>query len=165
MAYGGCQVRGPIGATAAGLRHRHSNTRSKLRCDLHHSSRQCQILNPLSNARDRTHNLMVPSWIHFCCTTMGTPKQEPLLDSFLLHYNGNSKARAFTGKGPPGGQQQSKGTQENCSAMWLVVSSFMGMELVSRWSLASCFGCLWSASGSFLVAHTLSQEGFQHQGS
>ena len=30
-------------------------------CDLHHSSRQGQILNPLSLARDRTHNLMVPS--------------------------------------------------------------------------------------------------------
>ena len=32
-------------------------------CDLHHSSRQCQILNPLSEARDRTSNLIVPSWI------------------------------------------------------------------------------------------------------
>ena len=28
-------------------------------CDLHRSSRQCQILNPLSEARDRTPNLMV----------------------------------------------------------------------------------------------------------
>ena len=26
--------------------------------DLHHSSRQCRILNPLSEATDRTHNLM-----------------------------------------------------------------------------------------------------------
>ena len=32
-------------------------------CDLHHSSRQCQILNPLSEARDQTRNLMIPSWI------------------------------------------------------------------------------------------------------
>ena len=30
-------------------------------CDLHHSSRQRRILHPLSEARDRTHNLMVPS--------------------------------------------------------------------------------------------------------
>ena len=30
-------------------------------CDLHHSSWQCQILNPLSLARDRTHNPMVPN--------------------------------------------------------------------------------------------------------
>ena len=42
-------------------------------CDLHHSSRQLQILNPLSDARDRTCNLMVPGWIHFCCATTGTP--------------------------------------------------------------------------------------------
>ena len=40
--------------------------------DLQHSSRQCQILNILSEARDQTHNLMVPNWICFCCTTMGT---------------------------------------------------------------------------------------------
>ena len=33
-------------------------------CDLHHSSQQRWILNPLSEARDRTHNLMVPSQIH-----------------------------------------------------------------------------------------------------
>ena len=31
--------------------------------NLHHSSQQRQILNPLSEARDRTLNLMVPSWI------------------------------------------------------------------------------------------------------
>ena len=30
----------------------------------HHSSQQCQILNPLSKARDRTCNLMVSSRIH-----------------------------------------------------------------------------------------------------
>ena len=33
-------------------------------CDLHHSSQQCWILNPLSEARDWTCNLMVPSHIH-----------------------------------------------------------------------------------------------------
>ena len=42
-------------------------------CDLHHSSRQCQVLNPLSGARDGTPNLMVPSWIHFLCAMTGTP--------------------------------------------------------------------------------------------
>ena len=41
-------------------------------CDPHHSSWQCQILNPLNEARDRTWNFVVPSWIHFCCTTAGT---------------------------------------------------------------------------------------------
>ena len=40
-------------------------------CDLHHSSQQHQILNPLSEARDRTHNLLVPSRIHFRCAIDG----------------------------------------------------------------------------------------------
>ena len=44
-------------------------------CNLHHSSRQCWILNPLMEARNRTRNLMVPSWICFCYATMGTPSQ------------------------------------------------------------------------------------------
>ena len=34
-------------------------------CDLHHSSWQCQILNSLREARDRTHVLMDTSWIHY----------------------------------------------------------------------------------------------------
>ena len=42
-------------------------------CDLHHSSRQCQVLNLLSEARDWTYNLMVSSWICFCCAIMGIP--------------------------------------------------------------------------------------------
>ena len=35
-------------------------------CDLHHSSQQCQILNSLSEARDRTFILIDTSHIHFC---------------------------------------------------------------------------------------------------
>ena len=42
-------------------------------CHLHHSSWQLQILNPLSEARDQTRNLVVPSRIPFHCATMGTP--------------------------------------------------------------------------------------------
>ena len=42
-------------------------------CNLHHSSWQRQISNPLSKARDRTCILMVASRIRFCCATMGTP--------------------------------------------------------------------------------------------
>ena len=34
---------------------------------------QRRILNLLSKSRDRTHNLIVPSRIHFHCTTTGTP--------------------------------------------------------------------------------------------
>ena len=32
-------------------------------CDLHHSSQQCRMPNPLSEARDRTHILMGNSWV------------------------------------------------------------------------------------------------------
>ena len=42
-------------------------------CDLHHSSRQCWILNPLREARDQIRNLMFPSQIHFPCAKTGTP--------------------------------------------------------------------------------------------
>ena len=41
-------------------------------CDLHHSSKQCWILNPLSEVRDRTCILMDTSQIHFHCTMAGT---------------------------------------------------------------------------------------------
>ena len=43
-------------------------------CDLHRSSRQRQILNPRIEARDQTHNLMVPSRIRFHCSMTGTPR-------------------------------------------------------------------------------------------
>ena len=72
-AYGGSQARGRIGATASGLRNRHSNARSNRACDLHQSAWQHRILNPLSEARDRTQNLTVPSRIRFCCARTGTP--------------------------------------------------------------------------------------------
>ena len=42
-------------------------------CDLHHSSWQCQILNSLNEARDRTHNLIVPIQIHLRGAMTETP--------------------------------------------------------------------------------------------
>ena len=42
-------------------------------CGLPHSSQQRWILKPLSEARDQTHDLMVPSWIRFHCAKTGTP--------------------------------------------------------------------------------------------
>ena len=51
IAYGSCQARGRIWATAAGLYHSHSNTRyPSCDCNLHHSSQQCGILEPLGEA-------------------------------------------------------------------------------------------------------------------
>ena len=66
MAYGGSHARGPIRAAAASLHQSHSNAGSEHVCSLHHSWGQRQILNPLSEARDRTCTLMVPRRIHFC---------------------------------------------------------------------------------------------------
>ena len=48
-------------------------------CDLHYSSQQCQILNPLSKARDRTCIFMDTNQIHFCRATMGNPGVEILI--------------------------------------------------------------------------------------
>ena len=42
-------------------------------CELHHSSRQCRMPSPLSEARDQTCLLMDTSGSHFRCATTGTP--------------------------------------------------------------------------------------------
>ena len=55
-AYGGSQARGTYTTATA------TWDPSRV-CYLHLSSRQCQILNPLSEARNRTCNLVVPSLI------------------------------------------------------------------------------------------------------
>ena len=57
-------------------------------CDLHHCSRQCWILNPLSEARDWTRNLMVPSQILFRCATIGTPHPTKSFGLTLPHTIG-----------------------------------------------------------------------------
>ena len=70
------------------------------------------------------------------------------------------KTRYFTGERHLGREQQGKGNQENCSAVWLAVSSVMVMGLVSRLSLANHYD-----SGSLLVVHALlSQDCCQQEG-
>ena len=54
-------------------------------CDLHHSSWQCRILNPLSEARDRTHNL----WF-LVGFVSAAPRREllhPLFDLYVTQLN------------------------------------------------------------------------------
>ena len=53
-------------------------------CDLHHGSQQCWILDPLSEARDHTGNLMVTGRIRFHCATMGTPPERLLNGMWCL---------------------------------------------------------------------------------
>ena len=72
VAYGGSQARDPMGANSCQPPPQPQQDPSLI-FNLHYSSQQYQILNQLSEARDRTCNLMVPSWIHFLCATTGTP--------------------------------------------------------------------------------------------
>ena len=58
------QTRGWIRATAAGLHHSIATPDPNRICDLYHSSRQGQILNPLIEAGDWTRNLLVTSRVH-----------------------------------------------------------------------------------------------------
>ena len=51
-------------------------------CNLHHSSRQLWLLNPLGEARDWTCNLTTPRRIHFRCAMMGN--LEVFFKCFLL---------------------------------------------------------------------------------
>ena len=53
-------------------------------CNLHHISQQCQIPDPLSEARDRTCILTDTKWIHFHCSIMGTPFPAILISRLKL---------------------------------------------------------------------------------
>ena len=80
------ELRPPAYATAIATRDRIGI------CDLHHSSWQHRILNPLSEARDRTLNLMVTSWILFHSATMGTPVFDTLAGG-ILHKTAHNMSR------------------------------------------------------------------------
>ena len=56
-------------------------------CDLHHSSQQCRIPNPLREARNWTHFLMDTSWVCHHWATMGTP--------LTLNFNWNPPLLEF----------------------------------------------------------------------
>ena len=43
-------------------------------CNLHHSSWQCWILDPRSEAKDWTRIHVDPSRVCFCCASLGTPR-------------------------------------------------------------------------------------------
>ena len=91
----------------------------------------------------------------------GSPFPSPVLSNtwhWIVRGDTHAdEARDFIVKGHPGGEQQGKGTQENCCATWLTVLGFLVIELVSGLSLANH-----SDSWSFLVVHELlSQDEFQ----
>ena len=99
VAYGSSPARGQIGASVASLRHSHTRSEPLSHvCNLHHSSWQCWILTPLSEARDQTHNL----WFPFGFIS-AAPQQELLavfssmfIPSYIyLFYNGSHVASKY----------------------------------------------------------------------
>ena len=71
MAYGSFQAKGRIGAVAASLHHSHSNARSKLHLrPTPQLMATPQILNPLSEATDRSFILMDIRWV---CNPLSPP--------------------------------------------------------------------------------------------
>ena len=69
VAYGSSEARGLTGAAAAGL---------------HHSSLQCQILNPLSGSRDQTRIIMDTSLVCNLLSHNGSSYSPCFLFSFLF---------------------------------------------------------------------------------
>ena len=65
MAYGGSQARIEMELQLLPYTTATVTPDLSLVCDLHHSLQQRQILNPLSETRDRTHILMDASQIRF----------------------------------------------------------------------------------------------------
>ena len=89
-ANGGSQARGRIRAVAASLHQSHSNTGSEP--DLQPTPQvTTRILNPLSEAGDRTRNVMVPRQIRFRCATTGIPQRA----SFLPVWRENAEVYLF----------------------------------------------------------------------
>ena len=76
-AYENSQARGWIRATAVGLPHSHSNTRSKSHLQLYHISWQYWILNPLSKARDQNHIHTDANWVHTLLSLSGNSNSLP----------------------------------------------------------------------------------------
>ena len=117
-------------------------------CDLHHSSWQCRILNPLSKARDGTHVLMDASWI-----------RNP------LNHNENSRKRfpsdeiftSFVGSPPPLCSGQS------CSQLSPLVQGYKMMIFVGQTGMSKKAGAShpWRLT---CVRHTLAHhEAKKHQ--
>ena len=63
-------------------------------CDLHHRSWQHWIPDPLSEARNQTCIPMDISWIHFHCSTMGTPNRDIFIMQLMV-WSGTQKVKQY----------------------------------------------------------------------
>ena len=85
-------------------------------CDVHHSSLQCWILNPLSGVRNWTQILVDTSWVRSCWATAGMPQG---LFLCYIHVIGHFNQR----------------TWETSSVMWepyLLVDGFQHRRMRGR---------------------------------
>ena len=83
VAYGSSQARSQIRATVASLRTAIAMPELSHICDLHCSSQQCRIPDPLSETRGQTCILMDTSYVRFCWTAMGTPSHWIFLEASM----------------------------------------------------------------------------------
>ena len=105
-------------------------------CDLHHSSWQHWILNPLREARDWTPNLMVPSRIHFHGATTGTPLLvflRVLLICWVNFLSAESRIEFSTGLTSPGASEWWNGTET--SILQSPCPYFQENWVVMEWAL------------------------------
>ena len=82
-AYEGSQARGSVGAIATGQRQSHSSADPSHICNLHHSSRQRRILNPLSKGRIEPATSWFLVGFVYRCTTTGTPGPSFLISKYI----------------------------------------------------------------------------------
>ena len=87
MVCGSSQARGLIRAVAAGPIPQQCQIQAV--SDLHHSSQQHWIPNSISEGRNQTRNLMIPSRIGFHCATTGNSKKIKFFKS-LIHSKNQS---------------------------------------------------------------------------
>ena len=129
MPYGGSQARSLIRAVVPAYTTATATPDPSCVFSLHHSSLQRQLLNPLSEVRDRTLNLMVPSWI-----VSAAPRWELL---FILI---REAARAFPRVTVPftlATTKECPGCSESASASGLVrVEPSTALEVCGVTSLA-----------------------------
>ena len=129
-------------------------------CNLHHSSRQHHILNPLSVAREQNCILMVTSQINFLWAMMATPQPLGFWASstlvpcnkycpFLHHNPVSGEALLSTGKQTEIWLSDSNNLETSSydlTCLPLLQFALNGQEWVSlswRWLIWCLSGCIW----------------------
>ena len=118
MAHGSSQARGLIGAVVA---------------DLHHSSRQCQILNPLSKAGIAT------SWFLVGFVNHGAKTGTPLVLINTNKTSANIKEKSLCER-----------------RLSFLLDKYLGLEWLG-WMIEGIFNFLWNSRSGYTVSHSYQQ--------